>query len=323
MSDRINKLILSLIFVTCFVFINRSIKAQQFPAIIYSECDGKVSVGCEIHIVRLDKKLDKKTILVNSSVSGRGEYGVSISKDSKKIAFNTYRYGGWHIAIGNIVDEKVQNIEQLTSGRDYQYNLAWAPDNKSFVYQNYSWSDNDTDLVKGTLDKVVESKIAPLIGGDRTPSYNSEGNKLLFTTGRYGTYDIVEYDFISGDIQKIPYSPLSSTRHEFAPSYSPSGNKIAYLSEHDGKLDLFLYEFGKANPKNLTNGMYSDRFSLQGWGQSQAWIYKTDWSKNGKFILFNLVKEGDSEIFIADLEKEEILQITDNSTDDFDAKWYK
>ena len=39
---------------------------------------------------------------VKASVSGRGEYEPSVSPDVKNLAFTTYRYGVWKVAISDI-----------------------------------------------------------------------------------------------------------------------------------------------------------------------------------------------------------------------------
>ena len=70
---------------------------------------------------------------------------------------------------------------------------------------------------------------------------------------------------------------------------------------------------------NLTSNLKSDNFKLDNF--VKAWAYKTSWSPNGKKIVFNLVYNGNLELFIVDKDGANLTQITKNKDKDVTPYW--
>jgi Tol biopolymer transport system component len=71
-------------------------------------------------------------VLVKPSGRGRGDYEGAVSPDGKTMAFTTYRFGGWKIAISNIDGS---NVRRVTMDPQYAYDPHFSPDGKSLVYR--------------------------------------------------------------------------------------------------------------------------------------------------------------------------------------------
>lgn len=295
------------------------LQAQSLSGrILYAGCSGDVSRGCDPSVWSISEKGEAPNLLIRGSVARRGEGNLAVSPDGKRISFNTYRYSGWKLAMADVVDGEVRNVEKFTTSGDYEYNLKWSPDGKKVVFQVYNWSKNDADIFIANPDRSQVVNLTNQRGGDRTPTFSADGQRILFNSGRTGNYEILSMNLEGQDVQNL----TNNAAHDIAPSVSHEGH-IAFLSNREGPLDLFVLERAGTTPVNVTKGRYGKRFVFDDWQNSLSWAYKTSWSPDGKEVVFNLKIEGDYELFKANTETGAITQLTDNEGDDFDPYWVK
>lgn len=260
---------------------------------------------------------------VPAAVRGRGEYEASISPDGQKIAFTTYRYGGWKIAISDI-DGK--NVRRLTMDPQYVYDPAWSPDGKTILYrriENGSGPYYRGNAAIYAIDVDGRNNRRLRVNNRehiRNLSYASDGQHIL--------YDAFIDDGIA--IMKINHDGSGHTRistedlQAFAPSWSPDDKFIAHMRQDaDGYIDVWLMHVDGSEARNLTrskaNGMHAIGEAFQ------HWQYETSVSPDGQFVAFtaDYHDRGNADVYLVSIETGEIKRLTNNKGADLHPFWYQ
>ncbi len=256
-------------------------------------------------------------MIMKGTVRRRGEGNPAVSPDNSQIVFNTYRFSGWKLAIADYKDGTISNVRRFTNRSNYEYNASWAHDGKLIAYTEYNWSTDKGEIfIQDQLTKSVK-KMANTPGADRTPSFTRNDQKIVFNrqSGKNNEIFIANKD--GSGITNIS----KHGTHDFAPSCSPTANKVAFLSNRNGKLHLYTMDQSGKGVKDLTPDLASDRFVYTNWQDSGSWAYKTSWAPSGKHIVFNILIDGDIELFIVNADGTGLKQITDNQYSDIAPHW--
>jgi serine/threonine protein kinase len=113
-------------------------------------------------------------------------------------------------------------------------------------------------------------------GNYGAPTLSPDGKQVAFTRidnqGPGGNQDIWLYDIARGASTRFTFDPAVDS----SPVWSPDGSRIAFASDRDGVRNLYL--------KSAT-GAGSEEVLLK---SSEAKL-PTDWSRDGRFLLFNSI----------------------------------
>jgi Tol biopolymer transport system component len=122
------------------------------------------------------------------------------------------------------------------------------------------------------------------------PRYSPDGKKVLFTLRAAG-YDLWSYDIVRQVKTRLTFAPDSSQANIRA-IWSPDGKRIAYASIRRGKYGLY-------------------EKAIDGSGKEEALgeptelaVYPTDWSPDGKFLVYQRSGLGITDIGIVPLSGE-------------------
>ncbi|WP_262695342.1 TolB family protein [Kordiimonas aquimaris] len=260
---------------------------------------------------------------VPAAVRGRGEYEASVSPDGKHIAFTTYRYGGWKIAISDLDG---RNIRRLTMDPQYVYDPAWSPDGITIVYRR---------IVNGSGPYFRGNAAAFIINADgsnnraltsnnkehiRNLSFSPDGHYLLYDAFVDNGLGVMRMKKSGSEHMRLTNLNTPS----FAPSWFPDGNWIAYMhQDQEGYVDVWKMRVDGTEAQNITQsknkGLHSigDTFS--------HWQYETNVSPDGKWIAFtaDYQDKGNADIYTVSLETSEIVRLTSHKGADLHPFWYK
>jgi len=257
--------------------------------------------------------------LLKGRVAKRGEYAAVVSPDNSKLLSNTYVFGGWKLGIATIIDGKVGRFERFTSRPNYEYNAKWFYDGKKVAYQEFNWSERDTDIFIANSDGRNVKQLTNVPGGDRTPQWTRDDKQIVFTSGREDSYEVY--------IQPVTGETASNlSKHastDFAPSTCAVNDKIAFLSDRDGVVHLYTMSYNGSGLKDLTPQLKSTVPGGGGFEGNGYWAYQTSWSPDGKQIVFNVLIDSDLELFMVDADGKNLVQLTDNVDSDFCPTWIK
>ncbi|MBS1250828.1 MAG: hypothetical protein MAG431_02425 [Chloroflexi bacterium] len=124
---------------------------------------------------------------------------------------------------------------------------------------------------------------------DITPALSPDGKYIAFASTRNGVWDIYTLSLESGEISQVTNTP----GYEASPTWSPDGQWLAFEAYEGGNLEIMYQDVALENaPKILTNHPAGD--------------YEPAWSHDGRMISFISTREGQSAVWLADLDQREM-----------------
>ncbi|AXT20434.1 DUF5050 domain-containing protein [Flavobacteriaceae bacterium AU392] len=271
-----------------------------------------------IHIVSYNGK-DFENFKVKKGNSSRGENQPAISNDGKKIAFNTYQFGGWKIAAANIDGT---GIKQITNSRNYSYNPSFSKNGQWIVYTEKENGRTGTrDIYKVRIDGKNKKRLTQKSKNNYLPSFSPDGSKIVFMSPREGGYKLYIMNSDGSNQARIPEKTKAYAYT--SPSWSPDGKQIAFISvSQEAVLDLFIMNTDGSNIRNLTNN--KDKFEItQNNVDELSYMYGTSWSPDGKTIVFALKKNGKQKLYTINTDGSNLKALVNTKGNQFNPYWVK
>lgn len=246
--------------------------------------------------------------------SGQGEYNPSVSPDGNEVLFNSYRYGGWKLAVLNLSNQKIQRI---TMGNNYYTNGAYSPSAEKIAYEKSDRVSNHIFIAN--RDGSQEKNISKVLGkaDNYIPVWENE-NSILFYSNASGSNDIYRVSLTNLSVENLTNN---SSGNDFAPAISKNG-KIAFYSDRNGYLDLFVMDRDGKNQRCLTTSMQSEKNQYNYYkDRNLYWIFKASWSLDGSKIVFQNVTEESIDLFTVDSDGGNLKQLTDTPETEYTPTW--
>lgn len=122
---------------------------------------------------------------------------------------------------------------------------------------------------------------------DTSPALSPDGTQVAFASNRDGSWDLYILNLESGEIIRVTNSP----EYESAPSWSPDSQWLAYELYLNENLEIAIVSLtnGKQEPIPLTNEPSAD--------------HSPAWAPDGRRVAFVSNRGGDSDVWLADLDK--------------------
>ena len=140
---------------------------------------------------------------------------------------------------------------------------------------------------------------------DINPSISPSGTQLAFASNRNGYWDIYVLNLTTGATIQVTDTP----EYDGAPSWSPDSNWLVYESyttpnsgdtsdlnstDAANNLDIFILQVDRDNPETGESIRLTNHPGID---------YAPAWSPTGRNIVFVSTRSGDSDIWLADLDK--------------------
>jgi Tol biopolymer transport system component len=224
------------------------------------------------------------------------DYAPAWSPDGSRIAFISNRYGGEALFIMKANGSAIDRID---------LDGVWIrpPDWSGVTNQLIFANGEDDHIYTVNPDGSNLTQLTHSNTQDSDPDWSPDGQKIAFSTGLDGDYDIAVMDLSNNEIQMI----TDNSNWNAAPDWSPKGERIAYTSNQDGDFEIFIVNADGSNPVQLTTNKAAD--------------FNPAWSPRGDKIAFESNLDGDLEIYVIDLNTLTITQLTDNHFDDYQVAW--
>jgi len=147
------------------------------------------------------------------------------SPDGKRLAFQSYRDGNWHVWS---VGMDGSDLQQLTTGSFDDREPQWSPDGKRIVFSSDRDDNYDIwllEIVSGELTQLTDNP-----ANDYQASWASDGESITFVSERSerGVYTLS----IGGGELKLVHAASTALA---GPTFSPSGNRLVVQSYDRGK----------------------------------------------------------------------------------------
>ena len=131
--------------------------------------------------------------LMRLTENDMAEASSSWSPDGSKIAFDANLdgpFGSTHIFVMDADGERVRNLTR-NKGLSLSRNPTWSPDGSRIAFD--SRRDNG-DIYEMTANGKRLSRLTEGKGNNWSPSYSSDGTRIVFVSDRDGNYDIYIMD---------------------------------------------------------------------------------------------------------------------------------
>jgi TolB protein len=124
---------------------------------------------------------------------------------------------------------------------------------------------------------------------DIDPALSPDGRNVAFASDRNGYWDIYLLEISTGLVSRV----TDSLEYDSSPSWSPDGSWLVYETYLDDNMELMIQSLlDQSDVLRLTNDPAAD--------------YHPTWSPQGRLIAFVSNRSGESEIWLADLDKGEV-----------------
>jgi len=227
----------------------------------------------------------------------------SFSPDGTRIAFISDQDGNQEIYVMS-VDRS--GSRRLTFTPDIQEDLpSFSPDGSKIIFGSINGHDEELYMMNTDGSQIQNICNAPNSNEGR-PRFSSSSLLITFDSDRNGNWEIytarLQVDELA-DVKQVTNRPDFVDR---LPSFSPSGDLILFRAQAAGR------------------GAESSRIHLARIDGSVARLSAeyADWypamSPNGKWIAFVSDRDGNSEIYVMDLNGSNVTRLTNNPASDQD-----
>lgn len=247
--------------------------------------------------------------------SGQGEYNPTLSSDGKTVLFNTYRYGGWKLALHDI---DTKSVKRITLGSDYYTNGVFSPDGMQIAYEKNLQRSTHIFIAdkNGKNERILTDKMG---NENRTPIWSSDGKSIVFYSEKGRINDVYNLEVATGKFKSLT---ANNAGNDFNPSVSPDGKKIAFFSDRNGFLDLYVMNADGSDQQNLTSSIQNENNQYNYFTDSNMyWIFKVSWSPDGKSLVFSNATANNIDLFTISAEGKNIERITNTPESEFTPMW--
>jgi Tol biopolymer transport system component len=130
---------------------------------------------------------------------------------------------------------------------------------------------------------------------------DKKDRSILFVSNRDGNDEIYAMNEDGTNIVRLTYNTVPDGRA----SWSANGQLIAFASGQPGSRDIYVMNANGHGLRNITNTPNAD----------EDW---PEWSPKSNKVIFSSNRDGNHEIYLTDLDQEEVVRLTFRSQDD---KW--
>jgi TolB protein len=202
-------------------------------------------------------------------------------------------------AATQIATSETDPEEETDEGVPADQQDSESPQGKIVYVCQYSKLSGVNQICMMDADSADQRILTPPSNSDNFfPSISSDGLSVYFSSDRTGRYQIYRLELQSNEIEQLTYF---TDLHAYAPTESPDGSMIVFYARESGEdypqsHNLWLMNADGSDPQALTD--------LDGGAWDPAW------SPGGRKLLFASEIIGIPQIFILDLDSEEIEQVT-------------
>ncbi|MCC6803086.1 MAG: PD40 domain-containing protein [Anaerolineae bacterium] len=211
-----------------------------------------------------------------------------------------------------VMDTDGSHVQRITNSSDSDWSPSWSPDGKQIAFSSqrgawhiYTMNANGSTQQQLTLPDNLFWAPAQF---DTFPDWSPDGEFVLFQSNRHDGENIYVINVKKGTIRQLTFG----FERKLTPAWSPNQRYFAYPvlqnSTSDLVMDIYVQALDPtAAPFNLTN--------------HPAWYGSPDWSPDGKQIIFASDRDGNSEIYIVNVDGSNLRRITNDPADDMDPTW--
>src|SRR5262245_33520712 len=234
--------------------------------------------GLDVYVTPLAEGEPRRLTFVQTSI-----LGLAWTADSREIVFSSIPTTGgnsnpslWRVpAVGG----PLERIEAVGRG---VVNPAISRQGNRLAFAQLR---SDYNVWRMPLRKSISGETAPvkLISStyfDGSPQYSPDGRKIVFKSGRSGSYQIWLCDREGLSLRQLTSLVHTDTG---TPRWSPDGRQVAFDSITGGNRDIYVISADGGQPRRLTTEASED--------------LSASWSRDGRWIYFGSNRSGSTQLW--------------------------
>ena len=174
---------------------------------------------------------------------------------------------------------------------------------------------------KDEEDNEQEKKPKPIIIWDKEEvdfgsfhkymNWSYDGRKLVYAKYHFGEHQAMINDIKVYDLDKKSSTWLTQSERSTYPDWSPDGQRIVYVAHENSVANLYTMSTDGSDKRRITNYVYDTQ------------ILNPHYSPDGNSIVFAMAdKEANLDLFILELDSDDIRRLTDDPAADYDPVWH-
>jgi TolB protein len=216
------------------------------------------------------------------------------SPDGKRIAFLSDRGGNMDIYS---MDLEGNDLRRLTSTPEKEEHPEFTPDGRRILFVRDL--ETRTEIWIMNADGTHPRRLTSNDARDERPFPSPDGSRILFMSNRDGNYEIYTMAADGSGQTRLTHTP----EWEIFPTWSPDGGEIAYASKFRGAQGRMLgmirvMNADGRNDRALTAVATRDENAM--------------WSPDGRFIVFQSVRDGNFEVYRMGRDGGDPVRLTDD-----------
>jgi len=238
------------------------------------------------------KIIDSDGAETRAITTGKGALSPAWSPGGESVVYTVLGNTGTQVEELDVRTGRTRRVSQIRAGLNIT--PVYQPGGNAILYAQ--GTGNGTDLVLAELvDSSAPRRITIGKGTDNTsPSYNPDGTKIAFISGKSGSPQVYIMDADGSNVQLLtPYTP-GVRSYRASPDWSPDGRAVAY-EQQNGNFQIWTIDLRDRAPKQLTSE-----------GENED----PSWAPDGRHLVFTSSRTGDKQLWILDTETGRARQLT-------------
>lgn len=225
--------------------------------------------------------------------------GGTIGIASTQIAFVSARTGTKEIWV---MDYDGSNQHALTGLKTISLTPRWSPDSSRIAFTCFAPANGiiSAQICMYSMDAGKVVSFAHFRGTNTSPTWNPEGNRVMFSSSMQGNPEIYVSDSSGNLPKRLTYSGgnIANT----SPAWNPkTGQSVAYVSDRSGVPQLYLMN---------ADGTNSQKLDVPDMG----YLIDPSWAPNGQLLAFSWRRpSGNYDIYVMDVASRRIIELTRDS----------
>jgi Tol biopolymer transport system component len=235
----------------------------------------------------------------------------SWSPDGRRIVFYSNRDGFWNLYVmrANGLD-----VQPITTERDSFGNPAWSPDGQRVAYDT-TMAGNLEIYIMCVENKCTTQRLTSQAGPDEFPAWSPDGQRIAYQALRTERREIYVMD-VCERCKTQPQLLYTGFFSHAGPAWSPDGRHLAFAAASTNQWGIYVVD---AKCYAMPGGCAGN---IQQLTASSMNSFQPAWSPDGRSIVFQGWVEGNMELFIMDIEGNNLRRLTFNHIDDRLPAWW-